>query len=585
MQTKITALLRNSWLPLYILLSVSWLFAPALHHDHIHQLQLISSYEAFGQPYGWLFRLGDILAFSMLAGAAWHYIGHKSPRYFWLLLSIAILASIDAIFAASSIHQHGWYKFSFVIHDIESVLSAVALAVLSVYDAFQRRRVVSVLFVATQATCGALALLTMGHREIVTVIQYIYTTAGITWLAWLVCSFRPKVVFPQRGALVWRRVFAAWTALNGVALILISVLPTHQQYPWLVHSIDHGYVWVAQHGVIVGIIMLYLARHVRQGQRRAALLVGMLLFSQILIYSIVQPFPLLLALTLLAYAALWYSMPAFKKNVGAPKVASRLADATVVLAGVFLAIGLVFATATITGKQAYLHHTIKRAYSTNLISNAHANLRHRDEALEHSAHRLKHVSYTLSVAVGLALLWSLFRPTRRPNQSQESDKAIVAQLLQQYSRSSEDYFKLWPEDKSYFFTTNRSGFIAYKVTGRTAFVLADPVCAPRGRTQLLAAFTDFCHEQGLSVCVVLIDQASTKLYAKPFTLVKIGSSAVIDIEHFQSTTVRNKWWRWQRNRRIPLRACGRATSQKSRTACCAPSSRASPASPPDASDR
>jgi lysylphosphatidylglycerol synthetase-like protein (DUF2156 family) len=540
--------LQMAWLPLYLLLAVSWLFAPVVHHDHLQHLQLISSYEAFGQPYGWLFRLCDILAATVLGIAAIRYIGKQSAVHLRLVLGIAILTIIDGIFAASG-NTSGWHHASTTIHDIESSLSVVAIAAVALYDVVRRKKTSSILFLAFQASCGAVALFNLHSNETLTAIQYIYQIVSITWLAWLVCSFATTTVFRHASEQFWRWLFGIWTGLNGVLLILISALPLQLHHPRLVHSIDHNYAWVAQHGVVVGIVMLYLARHVAQGQKRATTLIGMLLVSQMLVYSVMRPLPILLATTMLTYAALWYGAPAFRKNSQPLKIAGRFADAAVVIAGVALAIGLVFAVVGLSGKQVYLQRSINRAYGIGIVHESRNRIAARDEAIERSAHHLQRVGSTLALVTTMVLLWSLFRPTPLLSDgSHAGEDQRVRQLLERHSRSSEDYFKLWPQDKSYFFNTRRSGFVAYKIAGRTAFALADPVCAPNMRKKMVAAFTEFCHQQGLAVCFLLINDSSKHLYGKPLNLIKIGSSAVIDIVEFESTTVRNKWWRWQGNR-------------------------------------
>jgi lysylphosphatidylglycerol synthetase-like protein (DUF2156 family) len=545
MTEKLRRLLSLYGAPLYILLSMSWLFAPGLHEQGA--LQLISRYEAFGQPYSVVFRSFDLAASVLLALGAWYLIGRTHKLYRILLLAIAVLSMIDAIFASSSASS-GWQSVSASIHGVESTISVGAVAFLAVVDIFKRRSTITIWFVVLQLTCAAIALFSLNERSILTFLQYIYQISTVSWLAWMMQSFvaKPRMSDTLRRQLV--QLFGYLTASFGVLFILAAILPI-QHAGRFFHGFEHDYSFIGQNSVIAGVVMLYLARHVAQGQRRAALVIGGLLGLQLVMYSIVRPSPSLLLLSLLAYGLLWYSYPAFSRNIKPLKLGERLADIAIVVAGISVAIGLFFAVVQLTGRQAQVDRVFDRAENTRPARNIRHHLPHHDIDIEPHARHLRRVVGSLTVATILIILWSLFRPASFAARKSDADEqAKVRAILDRFSTSSEDYFKLWPEDKQYFFNKAETAFIAYKVSGSIAFALADPVGSPQSRKSLIKAFRTHCHEYGLSVCFLMVNEASKTTYQPDFKIMKIGSSAVIDVQQFADATVRSKWWRWQANR-------------------------------------
>ena len=132
----------------------------------------------------------------------------------------------------------------------------------------------------------------------------------------------------------------------------------------------------------------------------------------------------------------------------------------------------------------------------------------------------------------------------------DSDRTKVEGLLAGMARSSEDFFKLWPADKRYFWSAERDAFVAYKITGPTAFAIADPIAAtPAQATQVLQKFLDYCKTQDCWACFIMVTEDSKSMYQQAgLKSVKIGASAVININTFVDETSHGKWWRWQRNR-------------------------------------
>ncbi|HSX29097.1 MAG TPA: phosphatidylglycerol lysyltransferase domain-containing protein, partial [Candidatus Saccharimonadales bacterium] len=541
--SRLRAALPRLWAPLFICTSMSWLLAPSLHLKE--PLLLISQYEAFGQPYGWLFRSFDIIAGLLLVAGIRQFVRRQENPYRGALYTIAILAIIDAVFASGT--APGWQAISGRIHGIESIISVGMVVFVTLIDIWRRRSVPTIWFLVTQTACLALALVFLDQRSILALLQYIYQIATVSWLAWFVRSFAAPVQWSESARRRWLQLFGYASASLGVALIVTVALPAHH-FGRFFHGFERDYGFIGQHSVAAGVLLLYLARHVGQGQRRAAVCIGGLLGFQLVLYSIVRPTPSMLFISLIAYGLLWCGIAAFDRNVRPLKVSGRISDAAVVIAGTVLAIVLCFAAI----RQANGQQQVERIISRAIHGNKTVHVRHLpvpEEITEHSAAYVRRVGSTLIVATTLTLLWSLFRPVAPPKHGPAKDEqALARSLLEQWSHSSEDYFKLWPEDKQYFFNKARTAFIAYKVSGGTAFALADPIGPLRTHKPIITAFQNFCRQQGLSVCFLMIEHNKVEKYRAGFKIMKIGSSAIIDCKEFATKTVKSKWWRWQHNR-------------------------------------
>ncbi|HYK57070.1 MAG TPA: lysylphosphatidylglycerol synthase domain-containing protein, partial [Flavisolibacter sp.] len=99
--------------------------------------------------------------------------------------------------------------------------------------------------------------------------------------------------------------------------------------------------------------------------------------------------------------------------------------------------------------------------------------------------------HVLGVMAWLFLLYSLTRPYLHTGSKLPSAKEKAQSLLHSYGHSAVDYFKLG-DDKLLFFSSEKDGFIAYRIAGNFAIALEDPVCAPHNKTALLKEFDLFC---------------------------------------------------------------------------------------------
>jgi lysylphosphatidylglycerol synthetase-like protein (DUF2156 family) len=99
-------------------------------------------------------------------------------------------------------------------------------------------------------------------------------------------------------------------------------------------------------------------------------------------------------------------------------------------------------------------------------------------------------------AVSLASVFyaavSFFAPVRFRLSRHQEDYEAAIELVGRHSATSEDFFKLWPRDKAYFFNQNRSSVIAYKAIGGSALAVGDPL-GPAGELKVVVYdFEDYC---------------------------------------------------------------------------------------------
>lgn len=153
-----------------------------------------------------------------------------------------------------------------------------------------------------------------------------------------------------------------------------------------------------------------------------------------------------------------------------------------------------------------------------------------------------------AVSVGFGI-YSLFRPLAYQFGTLPSERHEVEEILHKHGDSPEDFFKLWPEDKSYYFSHSRQAFIAYRVAAGVAIILNDPVGPAHELPSLLKEFIEFSTANGWTSAFVDVPASAMYLF-KPFNLrdLKIGEDAIVDLENFATEVATNKHFRHISNR-------------------------------------
>ncbi len=147
---------------------------------------------------------------------------------------------------------------------------------------------------------------------------------------------------------------------------------------------------------------------------------------------------------------------------------------------------------------------------------------------------------------------SLFQPLKIRLKAPRNHAFAARTLLEQYSTSPEDYFKLWPDDKHYFFYLN--SFVAYAAANGVALVLDGASGRPSDMPEVRKHFMEFARLNGWKVAVIHADEreASDWQTASGDTMkrVFVGSEAFVRTDEFITKTTRSKHFRYVQNKAL-----------------------------------
>lgn len=155
----------------------------------------------------------------------------------------------------------------------------------------------------------------------------------------------------------------------------------------------------------------------------------------------------------------------------------------------------------------------------------------------------------ISIGSLVYIVFSLFQPLKNRFIERPHNRDIMARLLKYYPASSEDFFKLWPHDKIYFFNSNQQAGLALHIQSGVALVIGDPSGDPQYFPGLMSDFINLCYGNDWRPAFVHTEPHFNNLYRshglKPQ---KIGEEAILDLEHFQDKVVGNKYFRQINNK-------------------------------------
>jgi phosphatidylglycerol lysyltransferase len=534
------------WQALFLTIGTTWLWAPILNPGLSLRVSLISQYETPMQPYSILFRIADICAGLLLLLAAVYYLRSVRPKTIGIILAILSAGLIlDPVLSTTCrVVDHvcsEYFSISFLLHAVETITTAAVFFAAGIYDSWKRKKVVSIIFVGFQIAYGGLFISQLASQEhFNTLSQYIYQTILIVWLAWY-C--RDNLDTENRGIKNESRLIksftAAWAFLNGILAIVISLAHLNLLGRIKGFYFSSGNAWLAQHGMIIGVIMLYLSRHLARGERRARQIFLLIIGIEAIKYAVVSPNAALLALYIATFVSVFIAKDSFSRGSLPLTWRIRLKDLAFLIAGLLAAAAAALIAldrddrASIVASRAIDHFS---DYVTNTVPLPRDHIR---------SILLAHSISAFLLAAAVSILWVLFRPNR-VNTGRGKNYGSVRQMLGRFSKSSEDYFKFWPKDKDYYWGRLAGGFVAYKIVGSTVFGLADPIGADP--LALLNEFNQWCRARRLKVCYLPVYPGSVVLYKNAgLEVMQIGSSAEITVSDFINDTVKEKWWRWKLN--------------------------------------
>lgn len=162
--------------------------------------------------------------------------------------------------------------------------------------------------------------------------------------------------------------------------------------------------------------------------------------------------------------------------------------------------------------------------------------------------RAKLFADSLSFVTIFAILYVLiafFQPLRARFGDQKAATLKFKDLLDnQHDAISEDFFKIWPHDKQYFFDSSEKSGLAFHAHRGVALVVGGPAGKNARFRQLLNEFEYVCFGNDWQPAIIHCDDSLKDLYEDlGFNMQKIGEEAVVDLYKFTSETVSDKYFR------------------------------------------
>ncbi|HVX24613.1 MAG TPA: phosphatidylglycerol lysyltransferase domain-containing protein [Candidatus Saccharimonadales bacterium] len=146
-------------------------------------------------------------------------------------------------------------------------------------------------------------------------------------------------------------------------------------------------------------------------------------------------------------------------------------------------------------------------------------------------------------AAGYTVL-ALFQPLRQRLHDQQRERERLTELMTTHRAPSEDFFKLWPTDKQYFFDQQGRAGLAFQVHRRMALCLGDPIGSTTDLNRLLTEFDSLCYGNDWQPAFIHVDDRYRALYERHgYELQHLGQEAIVSIDHFQEHVVTAKYFR------------------------------------------
>lgn len=155
----------------------------------------------------------------------------------------------------------------------------------------------------------------------------------------------------------------------------------------------------------------------------------------------------------------------------------------------------------------------------------------------------------ISVAAFGFVVVSLFQPLRARIGHHKDEADLAKRLVYEHQADSEDYFKLWPHDKTYLFTPRQKAMLAYRVQSGVALAVGDPVGENVPTKRLLRDFEEMCYVNDWRPAFIhTTPRWSTRLEAGGYQLQLIGQEAIVDVPNFIANVKGTKYFREISNR-------------------------------------
>jgi len=141
--------------------------------------------------------------------------------------------------------------------------------------------------------------------------------------------------------------------------------------------------------------------------------------------------------------------------------------------------------------------------------------------------------HLMEIATLLGIAYLLFRPLAAPSVwPSAAVRRRAVQLVRQHGSDTLSFFKLRP-DKHYFFSSDRTAFVGYRVEAGTLLLSGDPVGPPAAFCDLLQEVHRFAREHGLKLAALGASERLVPIYEEiGLHTLYLGDEAVVEIKDF-----------------------------------------------------
>ena len=325
------------------------------------------------------------------------------------------------------------------------------------------------------------------------------------------------------------RVAFAWL-VAGVAVLAIwnAVFPEHRRS--LVAAFDPARVHGLSKALVAPLsaVLLVAARSLARGSRRAWQ-TAVVVLALLLVLHVGRRFGEGAVVTGVVVVGLIARRADFRLG-GDPESRPRVLVHSVVAATSIVAYGLV--TLWVNRLMADQPYTLR--FAMGVIARAVAGLSFRGAGHLSGAFAVW-FPLTIFLLGSSALAFVLAEwvaPWRYRLRQEKDDRDLAATLVQRWGADTLAPFAL-RADKSYFFSADRSAFLAYRVVGGIAIVAGDPIGPEKLRYDLVRDFVDFAHERGWRIAVLGASEAALGVYRSlGLRAAYHGDEAVVDTSTF-----------------------------------------------------
>ncbi|HEX7581477.1 MAG TPA: phosphatidylglycerol lysyltransferase domain-containing protein [Gaiellaceae bacterium] len=335
---------------------------------------------------------------------------------------------------------------------------------------------------------------------------------------------KPRISVGRRS----RTALALLVGFVGLLALFDAAFPEHRAS--LVTAVDPAHV----HGITKALVaplavaLVVAARSLALGNRRAWQ-VAVALLTVLLVLHIEHRFDDGAVITGIAVLALLARRGSFTMR-GDPSARPR-----VLLHACLLAAGIaVYGIATLWINRVMADTPFTFSFALEVIGRALAGLSFRGEN-----HLSGPVADWLPISIFLLgfgsaafVLVEWLAPWRYRLRREHGESELAQTLVSTWGADTLAPFAL-RADKSYFFSPDRSAFLAYRVASGVAIVAGDPIGPEAAHEELVRTFLDFAHERGWRVAVLGVCEECLGLYrALGLRALYHGDEAVVDTATF-----------------------------------------------------